>query len=168
MQYCEFCKTKREPGVSECQNCGLPFEGSEEEKSNHISGIFRANEKLQEASNAMQRAKWILFAIGLITLIFQFHSFYQQKVEIGDFVIMAGLSILITICGFTTTDYPIPSVTLGTIFVIGIYAYSIYLEPRNMLNGIIWKVLILSVLVYAIKTANDFEKMLKNNPKINY
>nr|WP_299071802.1 hypothetical protein [uncultured Allomuricauda sp.] len=162
MDYCDFCKTKKGSEEKSCQNCGLPFDGSEAEKSNHITNIFRTNEKLQEALNALQRAKWILFAIGISTLVFQFYSFYLSAIETSGFLFLAGLSLMITICGFATNDYPIPSVIMGTIFVIAMYGFSAYLEPSNMFKGVIWKIMILAALTYAIKTAIEYDKMPKS------
>ncbi|MET1258637.1 hypothetical protein ABV409_04815 [Flagellimonas sp. DF-77] len=162
MANCSFCKFEHKATDLVCPNCGLPFNASEEQKSKHITGIFRANESLQEVTHSLNRAKWVLFSLGLGMLLILFYSFYKGSLLDDDFMIMAGLSIFISICGFAINDYPIKSVVLGTVFVIALFGYSIYLDPSSLFKGLILKILIFGSLYYAIKSAIEFDKAINN------
>jgi len=90
------------------------------------------------------------------------YAFVEEKIDQGDLIIYGGLGIFLIIAGFLSSEHPIPSVSLGIVFVIGIYSYSVYLNPISMFNNIVVKGLILLALVYALKSAIEFEKMIKD------
>lgn len=162
MEFCSYCKTKIENDNPNCRNCGIPLYASEEEKSKYITNIHRTNEKYNESLQALNKAKWILFIIGLVNLFIHFYLFYTHQIGLPDIVFLGTLSGLLVIAGFLTNDYPIPSVLAGIIFVISIYVYQFYIDLGGIFRGIVWKFLILSSLVYALKTAIEFEKMIKD------
>jgi len=159
LEFCSYCKTKIEHKDEHCLSCGIPLYANEEEKSRFITHIHRTREKYQEAYAALQRAKWILVIIGLGSILINFYSFYLGKIDEGDLLMYSALGIFLVLAGFLTLEHPIPSVTMGIIFIVGIYAYSVYQQPLNLMNKIILKVLVLASLVYALKTAIEFERM---------
>jgi hypothetical protein len=162
MEFCSYCKTKIEIDSPHCSNCGISLYASEDEKSKYITNIHRTREKFIEASSATHRAKWVLFVIGFASLFFHFFLLYLGKIELADFIFLGGLSGLVVVAGFLTNDYPIPSVIVGIIFVVGIYAYQFYIDLDGLFKGIIWKIVIFSSLIYALKSAIEFEKMIEN------
>lgn len=162
MEFCSYCKTKIDFDEENCINCGIPLYVDEEEKSRYITNIHRTREKFQETYGALQRAKWILLIIGLATLIFHFYSFNEGRIDQGDLIVYSGLGVFLIIAGFLTSEFPLPSVSLGIVFTLGIYLYSVYLEPLGALRNIVVKGLILSALVYALKCAIEFEKMIRD------
>jgi len=146
---CPTCHTTypREP-KDNCYHCGYPFHGTEKEKAVFVATKIMNRDRIVDTTKSIRRARYILFALGGINLLLALlPGFYYYPVQ----VILGGLLALIyLVLGYFAKRYPLGSILTALILLLSLYAINAYLEPFSLIRGILWKVLLLIGLVYAL------------------
>lgn len=172
IQICGVC-TKRAFDLKKGTICSLTKESPAfdntcpdfiEDKKIKKAEENRINEQKSSADNTINKGRYALFIIGgIYTLIGFYEGFamidHDILYGIVDWVI-AGIFIGLGVWSYRKAS-------LAMIIGLSVYILIIILlalgDPSTILSGIIWKVLIISGLVMAIKQARSVE--VKTTPK---
>lgn len=163
---CYYCKTSPlDAAVTYCPSCGFPQRGAEDEQKKFITDKRVMLIKLEGMHDQVKKARNMLFlAAGIYALSYLLGAlliapsailFIEGAIVCGAFV---GF-------GIWANKNPYPAVLTGLIvYVTLIILYAAIVGLFTIVSGILFKIIILSGLIYGLKAAKDakqFEEELK-------
>lgn len=146
---CPTCHTSypREPKDS-CYHCGYPFHGTEKEKAVFVATKIMNRDRIVDTTKSIKRARYILFALGGINLLLALlPGFYYYPVQVILGSLLGGIYLVL---GYMAKNYPFGSILIALVLLLALYAINAWIEPFSLVRGVLWKVLILSGLIYAL------------------
>ncbi|MFO7939350.1 MAG: hypothetical protein R6U66_06330 [Bacteroidales bacterium] len=167
---CPTCHTTypREP-KDNCYHCGYPFHGTEKEKAVFVATKIMNRDRIVDTTKSIRRARYILFALGgihlLLALLPGFY-YYPSQVILGG-----SLGVIYLVLGYLAKSYPLGTIFIALILLLSLYAVNAWIEPFSLFRGILWKVLILTGLIYAlvdVMRANRLRKQSQYLSTISY
>ncbi|MDQ3111245.1 MAG: hypothetical protein M3R17_15255 [Bacteroidota bacterium] len=151
---CYYCKTG--PLGNEiiyCPSCGFPQRGTEEEQKKFITAKRLLVIKLEGMHDNIKKSRNALFGVAALYGV----SYIILALQIGWPAIIEG-SILCGIfigLGLWANKNPYPAVLTGLILFILFIIISAIGNPVSIIGGIIWKIIILTAMIYGLKAAKD-------------
>lgn len=118
----------------------------------------------------------MLLFIGVLTLAFNAFLFANATAEITklglqgeDFDRVLGLvrliygagialGVVFCVCGILVTKFPVPLTILSLVLYVGATAGFAFLAPASLLQGIIFKIIIIVALGKSVQTALAFQR----------
>jgi hypothetical protein len=84
----------------------------------------------------------------------------DQVVRVSQLIggALIALGVLYIIFGIVINRYPVPVTIISLVLFVGVNAVFAVIEPKVLVQGVIWKILIIVVLVKAIQSAVAYEK----------
>ncbi len=160
---CICCKNEVLENSTNCEFCNFPFFGSEEEKSIHI-GKFIVNKRvISNSEESLDKNQYLLYFISAITFVTAI--IFCTKFE--GFYFETGLNFLIgfviLFCGYYLKKNPIMLTIIPLVLILSIYSLNYFLDPKTLFNGIIFKIVIISSLVYNIFLILKSDSFKKNH-----
>jgi hypothetical protein len=160
---CPTCKTDYESQPENCKKCGFPFSASDKEKSVFIGQQILKKGNVSDTKDRIKRARIILWVIGAINIVSPF-LFYNNNSLQGLYIIMGVFLGLVFIgFGFLTYKKPFVSILIPLILLVIFYVAAGIVEPITIIQGLIWKVLFLSGLIYGLVSIIKAEKIRKES-----
>lgn len=150
-QRCGFCVFEGlGPTEKFCPQCGYPQGGSEEERSAFTAR--KAGEKFQAGIQVekVRKARNVLFWVAGLNMI--------PYLITGEVVfIIAGLVISCVFLGlaFWTKKKPFPAILTALILFVALNLLAAIEDPLNLVRGIILKIIVLSALIYALRSLKE-------------
>ena len=154
---CPACKKSYEVKPNNCAKCSFPFEGSDKEKSVFLGKLIMQKSVIADEKRRIKIARVILWIIGVM--------------NIAATVIMSGkvtyVGILFIVAGFLTYKLPLIATLIPFIVLIVTEIALALINPSNLLNGLLLKMVYYVGLSYAlagiikaqrIKNKSDFFK----------
>lgn len=119
-----------------------------------------------EVSKTINKGRLALFLLGgiyvfigiLEAFVIQGHHIIFGIIDWFIAAVFLGLGIL----SYTKASL---AMIIGLSFYVLLILLFVLIDPISILNGIIWKILVISYLIYGIKTAKDEEKLNVNKNK---
>ncbi len=159
LSVCQHC---RSTGLSEndkyCSNCGFPQRGDDHEKKKFLSLLQVKKRWLDEHRRSINKARNILYILAGFYILFGigYHIFKKDlPVLISCFMIGVVYLGLALWC----RKNPFAAIVSG----ICVYAVTIVISaidnPVNLFSGFIWKILIISGLIYGYKGAREAKQL---------
>lgn len=158
---CPACKNDNDIVNDLCEKCEFPFTGSEKEKSIHIGQFIGKRGIIVDSEDSLIRSQNLLyFAAGLyfIGVIINF-SFLKQHIFSLFFSI--GIIFVIALCGFLLKKAPLVFLSIPLALLLFIYTINYIYDYRTLVQGIIFKILILGSLIYSVYNYKLSEKFKK-------
>lgn len=148
---CPTCQSNYTTEVENCLKCGYPFTGTEKEKSVFIGRQIVKKGKISETRDSIKVARMVLWAIGVINLVFAIIN-YTKGIEFR-FDFYASLIIAMTFLAFGLLTYkkPLFSILTPLILISLYYVLLGFIDLSLIWTGIIWKIAILSSLVITVR-----------------
>lgn len=155
---CYYCHTG--PLTAEnrfCPSCGFPQNGTEEEQKRFIThkrillgNLEQVGETMQKARNGLIGAA-VLFGLSYL-LNAALNSWDTYVLLEGGFVtaIFIGLAIYAGKNAYAAALSGL--IVFGTLII----AYA-FVDPKTIISGIIWKIIILSSLIYGLNAARQYK-----------
>ena len=153
-------------------NSDNPFESPRHSSENSLPQLGDLAQSSRE--NELGKAKGTLIVIGLLTMAINGFMFANAKKEIAELNVpdqaelvavvqviygaafLLGLALLI--CGCLVKSWPVPMTITGlTLYLLGTIGFAL-LNPASILQGIIFKVIVVVMLVQSIRTAFAYER----------
>lgn len=152
---CALCR--KEVPISEifCSNCGYPANGTEPQKLKYKQQRAARKAELQNVKKKVNRSAVVLFIIGALNTLMGM-LIAEDDITLIVYIIIGAIFIGI---GFWVYKAPLPAALTGLIFYITLIVLSAILDPMSLVKGILWKVLIVSSLIYSISNAKLVKKM---------
>lgn len=157
---CYYCQTGPLTETSRyCPSCGFPQYGPEEEQKRFVTHkrillghLESVAENINKARNGLIGAA-VLF--GVSYLVAGFQTGWEPLVLAEGGIVVAifiGLAIYAMKNAYAAALSGL--IVFGTLHVT--YAF---INPLTIISGIIWKVIILSALIYGLKAARDYKRL---------
>lgn len=153
-------------------NSDNPFQSPQSSSENSLPQLGDLAQSSRE--NELGQAKGTLIVIGLLTMAINGFMFANAENEIADLNVpnpgdvvavvrviygaafLLGLALLT--CGCLVKTWPVPMTITGlTLYLLGTAGFAL-LNPSGILQGIIFKVIVVVLLVKSIKTAFAYER----------
>lgn len=151
---CFYCKSA--PLGDEivfCPSCGFPQRGTEKEQADFVWKKRALHRQLEEMQLKMDKAGNMLFITAGLFAVSYLIAFLQSNawtlIEGG---IVCGAFVGF---GFWARKNPYPAVLTGLIFLGTILLLYALVNPITIISGIIWKIAIISALIYGLKAARE-------------
>ncbi len=147
---CPACKNENNSSNTLCDKCEFPFEGTEKEKSIHIGRFIGDKGIIFDAEDALKKSQYLLFlAAGLYTLpvIINFSFLLNDPFALA----FNGLIIItFIVCSLFIKKSPLTFLILPLVLLLAVYTINFIVDPNTLVQGILFKVLIISSLIYSI------------------
>ncbi len=155
---CPTCKSDYKSQPNNCSKCGYPFSGTEMERSKFVGQQILKKRNVSDTKDNIKRARIILWIIGGINIFFSFLSYQDFSLIIGIF-----LGVIFIGFGFLTYRKPFISIITPLILLVLFYAASAIQDPSSLIQGVLWKIVILASLTYALVGIIKSEKIRKES-----
>lgn len=149
MTECRLCKTNYDTVPDVCFKCGFPFNAGEAEQGKFIGQQILKKGKISNAKDSLGTARVILFLIGGLNLLAYLMQ-YRYIVDPLALVLTFGLIAIFLAGGIFIKKYPLPSIIVPLSILLFLYGLTWYLNPAAFINGIIWKMVYVGGLIYAL------------------
>jgi hypothetical protein len=153
---CPTCKSTYEHSVDTCTKCGFPFNGTESQKSNFIAQQILKVGHLDDAAESVKTAKRVLFIIGAVNI---FSSFLNPASMLFGLVIGVGFIVF----GFLVEKSPFLFLVIPLTLLVMFYLADAIFDPSTLVRGFIWKIALVTALIYAIVRVKRAEKIRKES-----
>jgi hypothetical protein len=157
---CYYCYSGPLTGENRfCPSCGFPQNGTEDEQKRFITGkriqlgnLETIGESVSKSRNALIGAA-VLY--GLSYLIYGFTGNFDSLLLI-EAVIVVGTFVGLAIYSGKNAYAAALS---GLIVFCTLIVVNGCIEPKTIISGLLWKVIILSSLIYGLKAARDYKRI---------
>ncbi len=158
---CFYCNSKGlTPENKFCPNCRFPQGGTELEMKNFYIGTAKKKFMIRDSMKKVNRAKYILFALaGLNFLVSLYYLFYTFENAVLAFGIQLFVALVYLGLGLWCIKKPLLGIIVGLSFYLFIIALMAVIDPMTIIQGILWKVLIVMAFIYGIQSVKEAEKM---------
>lgn len=156
---CPICQSKYDTLPDNCTKCNYPFSGTDKEKSIFVGQQVLKKSTVKGTKDKIKRARIILWVIGGLNIIAS--PFIYDEL----YVLIVGIIIGIVFIGFGFLTYKSPfiSILIPLILLILLYTIGTIDDPSTFFHGILWKILFLSGLVYALIGIGEAENIKKES-----
>ena len=158
---CPACKNSCPFEAMFCEKCEFPFKGTEKEKSIHIGRFIGDKGIIIDAEDALIRSRNLLYiAAGLYTL----GVIINMSLLLNNlFVLAFNILIIITfvVSALFLKKSPLTFLILPLALLLSIYTINFIIDPNTLVQGILFKILIIGSLIYSIYNFVASEKFKK-------
>lgn len=157
---CYYCQSgPLSPETRYCPSCGFPQNGPEEEQKRFITHKRIQIGNLESLSENMKKSRNALFGAAALFGVSYLLGAVQTKGE--PIVLIEGGIVVATFIGlaiFANRNSYAAALSGLIVFCTLIVAYA-FVDPITIVSGIIWKIVILSALIYGLKAARDYKRV---------
>ena len=163
---CPNCKTEISQIQVECDHCGFPLAGTEKEKAIFIGKQISNKSKIGDAKSSQNKVMYILYAVAAFQFFNAFRV-YSNNLGLDNIIFFIILGVLFIVFGFLSPKRPILYISLALLLLLGYYTLLYISNPMFIMQGIIWKVLVLAVLFYGLALSLEEQKLKKKHKFLN-
>lgn len=156
---CSFCEKIMEPADAIfCNHCGHPENGTDQQRAQFFGK--RAMQKNQniDAADKVKSARNTLFVLSGAITVFSFLGYYTNN-DITALSINLILAVIYLALAFWSEKKPMMALLMGLLLYITTISIFALIEPKTLVSGIIWKILIISYLGKGIYSASTIKKL---------
>ncbi|WP_203257528.1 hypothetical protein [Hyunsoonleella ulvae] len=146
----------------DCENCGFPLSGTDKEKAIFIGRQISNKSKIGDAKESQEKAQRILYIIAGFQILNAILIYFKTK-SVFDTSFYIILGLLLGVLGYFSSKKPILFLSLALIVILSYYGLLYFINPELVLRGILWKIIIVSFLVYGIWNSMEANKLKKEN-----
>lgn len=160
--FCPNCKEEVSQIEFECSNCKFPLSGTEKEKSIFIGKQIANKSKISSAKENQGKTRRILFVVAFFQFFNGFISI-QRNYPIETITFYFVLGAILCVFAYFSTKKPLLFLSLSLLVILGYYFILYLSDPELIFRGILWKVVIVSFLIYGIVQSLQEQKLKKEN-----
>jgi len=162
MTECKNCKTQLIDSLSACITCNFPINGSEKEQARFIAKQVIDKADVKESFSRLKNARYILFFLGGFYLLVPIVSLIKEA-NIVLFIINFLIGIFFIGSGLLTFKKPKIALIIPLCLIVFYYLILLIVDPISLMSGILWKVIVLSGLIYGLVSILKSDKILNEN-----
>jgi ribosomal protein L37E len=160
---CPTCKEKFDIQPDQCPHCGYPFTGTQQEQSVFIGQQILKKGKLSDTKDRINRARNIIWIIGALNIIAPFVAYTHNPLQ-GMYIVSGIVLGLVFIgCGFLSYKKPLAAILVPMVLLLFSYTVNAIVDPFTLIQGILWKVLFITALSYALVNILQSNKIKKES-----
>lgn len=159
---CPNCKAV--PGPSKfCTSCGFPVNGTEEDRKKFRSDKLIKESNLETYEAKVKSARNTLFVIAGFTAVFG--TILALLDKNGDGFLLMVINIIIAgiylALGFWSKQKPFAAIICGLVIYVTLILLNAFADPTTIIQGIIFKVIIIGYMIKGLKSAREAEDLKK-------
>lgn len=158
---CPSCKNQNEANVGFCCKCEFPFNASDKEKSIHIGKFISNKGIILDSEDSLAKSQNLLYLAAGFYIIGVIINFSTLKQDIFSLIFNIGVIFIIALCGYLLKKSPLIFLSIPLALLLFIYTINYLIDYRTLMQGIIFKILILGSLIYSIYNYKLSEKFKK-------
>lgn len=162
MTACKFCNINVSETDVKCGNCQYPLLGSEREQAVFVAQQVMQKSHVSDSGKQTRNARIILFVLGGFELTASLFLFANPD-EFIVAILSSIFGLLFIGFGFLTYKRPAIALLIPLILLSLYYTFLVIFSPSAFLQGVLWKFVILTALIYAYAIVARAEKILKKN-----
>ncbi|WP_406683555.1 hypothetical protein N1F78_12810 [Seonamhaeicola sp. MEBiC1930] len=147
---CPACKNENLSRADNCQICEFPFTGSEKEKSLHIGKFISDKGIIIDSEDSLNKSRNLLFLAAGFYILGAIINYSLLLNNLFALVFNVVVILIIVVSGVLLKKSPLIFLSIPLILLITIYAINYLADPNTLINGIIFKMIILGSLGYSI------------------
>jgi len=154
---CSQCSTEMISASKFCTHCGFPEQGDEKEKAIfHAKKVMKKNQvaddhkKINSARNTLYWMAGIFFVFGL------FYFFTTN--DTGTLIVNVILAVIYLVLAYWSQTKPFAALLSALLLYIMVIALNAIVEPMSLIQGILFKIIIIAFLVKGINSASQQSK----------
>ena len=164
--FCPNCKESISKIEFECSNCKYPLSGTDKEKAVFIGRQISNKSKIDDAKTSQNKIRIILYIIGGFQLLNALMA-YLNGYDMGSYLFYFILGSIFILFGYLSPKKPLVFISLALILLLAYYAFLYSINPRYLTQGLIWKIISVSFLVYGIVKSLEERQLKKQNKYLN-
>ncbi|MFY7669942.1 hypothetical protein ACOSP6_02525 [Tenacibaculum sp. MEBiC06402] len=153
---CSFCKSPIEEDVIFCSECGHPENGTDKQRAQFFAKRAMNKNKKIDDEKKINSARNILFALSALMAIFGF-IIYSQTDELISLGVNFFVAFIYLTLAFWSEQKPFISLLIGLLLYITILIIGFIIDPTSIVRGILWKILIISLLAKGMHSALELK-----------
>ncbi len=140
-----------------CVNCGFPHNGTEKEKALfHANRVLKKNAKSEAAKKVQSAKKTLFWMAGIFFVVGLFYFFRSQDPAI--LITNALLALIFLGLAFWAQTKPFAALLSALLLYIMIIVLNAVLEPMTIIQGILFKVIVITLLGKGVYSAQLTDK----------
>ncbi|MFT3936960.1 MAG: hypothetical protein QM726_25260 [Chitinophagaceae bacterium] len=164
VQECKSCFATINPEDSFCQACGFPLKGSAEQQEKFLYNRQYANVEIKGMNEKIKSAGTTLYVLSGLFVLYGLIYFFKDSSSDDSSALLitnAAIAIIFLLLGFWSTKKPVASIISGMVLYSLVLILSAIDNPLNLVQGIIFKIAIISYLIKGLLSALEAEKLRK-------
>ncbi|SFU27865.1 hypothetical protein SAMN05216480_101288 [Pustulibacterium marinum] len=163
---CENCNTPISGVGTVCHHCQFPYNGTIEEKDLFYGKQISQKQELQEANKNLKKAANSLFVVAGI-MLFNGIVIYLSADSPIDLIFFGIVSICLLTFGFLLNKAPSIFIIAGLSLITLVYILlAIANGPEVLFKGIIFKIIIYTLLIKALVETNNAKNIRNLNKSL--
>lgn len=159
---CPNCGTEVSQIEIFCDHCKYPLAGTDKEKAIFIGKQISNKSKIGDAKDSQHRVSIILYIVALFMFLNAF-LVYKNLHSLVDAIIYSVLGIILIVIGILAPKKPILFISMALFIMISYYALLFIIDPQYLFQGIVWKIVIISSMIYGLIHAIEARRLKKNH-----
>lgn len=115
--------------------------------------------QIKEAKDYVKAAEWMLYALGIINLLYLIPTF--DLISGVDLSISIFVSLIYIAAGIGTHYKPLLSIGAAFIFYLLIHILSYWIDPSSLYAGLLWKIIIIGFFCFGLFNAFKIHRINK-------
>lgn len=153
---CSNCTQLVKKDETFCGNCGFPENGSEQEKSKFNYSKKLKKNVVDDAKNKLKSVKILLYIMAGINFFYGVY-YLSQDSFMAEAIASFFATIIFIGCAIWVDKSPLVAVLSAFGFWLLIQILSAILEPTTLFQGLIIKIIFISIFIKGIKSAKDYK-----------
>ncbi|TCP25827.1 hypothetical protein EV195_103189 [Tenacibaculum skagerrakense] len=158
---CSFCKNSIDKDVVFCPECGHPENGTDKQRAQFFAKRAMKKNKKIDDENKISSARNILFILSGIMAVLGF-IIYSNTDNIIDLAINFFVAFIYLTLAFWSEQKPFIALLIGLILYITIIIVGFLIDPLSIVKGILWKIVIISLLAKGMHSALELKNKENN------
>mgnify|MGYP000209295204 CR=1 FL=1 len=158
---CPACKNELQDDLDFCDVCDFPFKGSEKEKGIHIGRFINKKGVVFDADESLNKSQYLIYIVVALFVLGMVINF--QSLILNPFILGFNLAICLVLVAsaILIKKSPLLFTTIPLVILLLLYIGNYIIDPRSLVNGILFKLIIIGSLIYSIYmhvSSNRFKK----------
>ena len=115
--------------------------------------------QIKEAKDYVKAAEWMLYALGIINLLYLIPAF--DLISGVELFIGIFLSLIYVAAGIGTHYKPLLAIGAAFIIYLLIHILSYWIDPSSLYSGLLWKIIIIGFFCFGLFNALKIHRINK-------
>ncbi|WP_298509877.1 hypothetical protein [uncultured Kordia sp.] len=157
---CPHCGAEVAQVAIICEDCKFPIAGTEKEKAIFIGRQTLNISKVASAEEVVSRTQIILYIVAGFKVLSAF-LVYTNFRSTSDTIFYLVIALILGVFGYLLPKKPIVFILASLAVILGYYLLLYLVNPILVFSGITWKFITVGLLLYALYTVMESNKLKK-------
>ncbi|MFK7748371.1 MAG: hypothetical protein AB8B65_08280 [Kordia sp.] len=157
---CPHCGVEVAKVAIICEDCKFPIAGTEKEKAIFIGRQTLNISKVASSEEVVTRTQIILYIVAAFK-VFSAFLVYSNFKSVSDTIFYLVIALILGVFAYLLPKKPVVFILASLGVILGYYLLLYLLNPILVYSGILWKFVTIGLLLYALYTVVESNKIKK-------